>query len=313
MLGGAIGDALGMPLEQLPEAKIRERFRTPIDQFLDATEGAPCYQFGLKRGMYTDDTQAVRVSARAIAERQALTPHLIADALSGWLFDNALNQAPRYPGVTTVTAMERYKEIGDTARCGVPSKGCGAAIRISPVALWLAITNESDFISKVELIARITHTEKSAIDGAVIVGYLLKSILQGHIPPFEALIDLCSSDLMRRALTKSLAATVSESGSELALDLGGGTAAHEVVPMALYHLYTNSFEFKPTIDHGLNTFHPSGIDMDSILSIAGSISGIHTPDKVLSSVWLKELEDADLISGEAEELVKAALTRKVAN
>lgn len=307
-MGGAIGDALGMPLEQLPETKIRERFDTPIYEFLDATEGAPCYEFGLKRGMYTDDTQAVRVSARAIAENNALTPRLIADALSGWLFGNALDQAPRYPGVTTVTAMQRYNNTGDPTRSGVPSKGCGAAIRISPVALWLAITNESDFTSTIETIAGITHIEQSAIDGAVIVAHLIKNILQGYVPSFDELNDLCSSDRMRGALRKAKVGTTGQSGPDLALDLGGGTGAHEVVPMALYHLYTNSFGFKKTIESGLNTFHPSGIDMDSILSIAGCISGIYAPDEVLSSVWLKDLEDAEVIATEAQALLNAALS-----
>jgi ADP-ribosyl-[dinitrogen reductase] hydrolase len=305
LLGGAIGDALGMPLEQLPEATIRASFRIPITSFNDPVPGAPCYEFRLKKGMYTDDTQAVRASARAIVESHDLSGALIADALSGWLFENSLDQSPRYPGFTTREAMKRYLNSKDANTCGVLSQACGAAIRISPAAIWLTLQGEAEFENRIREIAQVTHTDRSAVDGAVIVAHLIRTGLEGTTPPLDELLQLCTSDLMGKGLGKTQSALrLKEPAHELALELGGGTAAHEVVPMAIYHIYRNNFDFKVTLETGLNTFHPQGLDLDSILSISGAICGVRSPNGVKNSGWLDGLEDAQVISAEAEALFR---------
>jgi len=292
-----------MPLEQLPERIIRGSFEVPITTYNDPVAGAPCYGFGLKKGMYTDDTQAVRVSAKEIAKNQNLSPAIIADALSGWLFGDTLGQTARYPGVTTREAMKRYLRDGDPLTCGVLSRACGAAIRISPAAIWLSLVRDKDFESKIKEIAQVTHTDRSAVDGALIVGYLVRMGLEGGTPPIDNLLQICSSDLMGKAIARIKSALdAKKSPDEVALELGGGTGAHEVVPMALYHAYGNGFDFERTLEAGLNTFHPSGLDMDSILSISGAICGVRAADSVESSKWLSGLEDAETIAGEAEAL-----------
>lgn len=313
-LGGAIGDALGMPLEQLSEVDIRTNFKIPIRTYNNPVKGAPCYVFGLTKGMYTDDTQAVRATAKAIAESGILSPTVVAEALSGWLFDNALSQGPRYPGVTTREAMKRYRASRDPTTCGVLSRGCGASIRIAPVAIWLALTEAQDFDERVVQLACITHTDKSAIDGARIVAHLIRTGIEGHIPPFDELYEICSSDLMRKAMAATRSALSSRAAStEFALELGGGTGAHEVVPMSLYHIYSSDFSFSRTLISGLNTFHPSGLDMDSILSISGAVCGLRFPEAVERSVWLADLEDANLIESEADRLVEAAKLAQISS
>lgn len=313
-LGGAMGDALGMPLEQLPEAEIRANFGIPIRTYNDPVEGAPCHVFGLKSGMYTDDTQAVRTTTKGIIKTRELTPTVIADALSGWLFDNSLGQGPRYPGVTTREAMKRYVKTRDANTCGVLSRGCGAAIRIAPVAIWLALTGTEDFDDGVVRSACVTHTDKSAIDGARLVAYLIRTGINGTIPQLGELYEMCSSELMRKAIGATQTALSSKTpAAEFALELGGGTGAHEVVPMALYHLYSSNFDFSLTLTSGLNTFHPSGLDMDSILSISGAISGLRSPSAVECSEWLRDLEDADVIAAESDGLVEACQLATLGN
>ena len=306
LLGGAIGDSLGMPLEQLPEMTVRSSFYIPITTYNDPVEGAPCYPFGLKKGMYTDDTQAVRVSAREIASNRALSPKIIAEGLSGWLFENSLGQGPRYPGVTTREAMKRYIKTRDPYGCGVLSRGCGAAIRIAPAAIWLALRKNEDFDKGIIETAQVTHTDKSAVDGARVVAHLIRTGIEGTTPSLEQLLGICSSELMRKAVAGTISAiSFGTPPSEFALEAGGGTGAHEVVPLALYHLYSREFDFAKTLTAGLNTFHPSGLDMDSILSISGAVCGVRQVEAVERSEWLIGLEDAETISSEADALFSA--------
>ena len=311
LLGGAIGDALGMPFERVSKAKIEASVSLPLRTYCDPVHGAPCREFGLTRGMYTDDTQAVRATARAAAEHRCVSPRIVADALSAWLFDDSLGQEPRYPGQTTRTAMSRYRTNGDPGTCGVLSQNCGAAIRISPVAIWLTIQGENGFADRVRDCARVTHRGDSAVDGALIVASLIRGGLHGETPGFDSMIDMCTSDRMTRALHLVAAALTSERddtvvANELAEALGGSERAHEVVPLALVHLYRARFDFRETLERGLDTLHPDGIDMDSILSVAGAISGVHCAAQVEGSDWLTDLEDAELIAEEASRLHSAA-------
>jgi ADP-ribosyl-[dinitrogen reductase] hydrolase len=303
LLGGAIGDALGMPLEMLPSASIRSVFQLPIRSFMDAVEGAPCYSYGLKRGMYTDDTQGSRATAQALIETKSCSPLVVADALRRWLFEESLGQAPRYPGTTTHRAMSNFAESNDPVTCGVLSDNCGAAIRIAPIALWHATLDEKEFLEQVQSVAQITHTGVAAIDGAKIVATLIRDAFHGGPRSLKEIIEMCQSVQMKRGLE------IAESGLRkghgpviVAEELGSGSRAYEVIPLSVFHLYATAFEFEPAIHGGLDTFHPSGLDMDSILSIIGTLAGVTQPQGVLRSIWKDDVEDSKTIQNEATEL-----------
>jgi ADP-ribosylglycohydrolase len=296
-----------MPFENLPETKIKENFHLPLNSYFDPIEGAPCYEFGLKKGMYTDDTQSARACTIGIAKHRHLTLSIIADALYGWLFRNSLKQEPRYPGITTREAMIRYHKHGDPNKCGVDSATCGAAIRIAPVALWFCVRRPRDIDSEIRKVACITHTANSAQDGAVIVAHLIQHSVKGGAIGFSDLYSRCTSKLMFKALQGVHRALESNTScDEVAQELGGGTKAHAVIPMAIYHLFKCQFRFNDSLRNALNTFHPSGLDMDSILSVCGAIAGAHFAEEVEQSEWIEGLEDCKKIAREAQDLFKIA-------
>jgi ADP-ribosylglycohydrolase len=305
LLGGAIGDALGMPFERVTSARIKSLYKLPLRDFVDPVEGAPCCEFGLRRGNYTDDTQSTRVSMIAITENNVASPRVIAEALAAWLYQHSLGQEPRYPGQTTRKAMRRFLETNDVENCGCETPSCGAAIRIAPVAIWAASFSESDFVECITDAANITHTGQTAVDGALVVASMIKTGMRNMTPPVDAVASYCKSRRMIQALRKVKHALECDvSADDLVQDLGGQTGAHEVVPLAIFQLYKNKFKFKPTLLSGLNTFHPSGIDMDSVLSIAGAVSGVRDPVGVERSTWIRRVEDAKLISEETRRFIR---------
>lgn len=306
LLGGAIGDALGMPVERVAASVIESYWASPIRCFQAPVPQAPCFQYQLSAGMYTDDTQAVRATAIAIAKHKTASPGIIADALAAWLFEESLGQKPRYPGQTTWTAMDRYRRERNPSTCGVASDSCGAAIRISPVALWLCREKWDCFERGIETTARVTHTGDGAVDGAKIVGRLIRSASEGTIPALAELSGACKSKRMAGAIASvEIALNDRHSRNDMAVELGGGTKAREVVPMALFHLYANKFSFEQSMYSAIDTRHPSGLDMDSIVGIVGAVAGAFNPQAVLESALLTELHDRDTIIREAGELHKA--------
>ena len=85
LLGGAIGDALGMPFEEMPSS---ERKRLYGDgRITDFMPGLP-YKLRRERveaGSVTDDTEMVLATAESIVKNRAIVVEDIADNLLRWL------------------------------------------------------------------------------------------------------------------------------------------------------------------------------------------------------------------------------------
>ncbi len=65
LLGGAVGDALGMPTEGYTAEEIQTRFG-PIRDMLPAPEGH--FHTGLEAGQFTDDTEETLILAESMIE-----------------------------------------------------------------------------------------------------------------------------------------------------------------------------------------------------------------------------------------------------
>ena len=152
MLGGAVGDALGAPVEFMSRAEILAHFGPQ-----GITRYAPAYD-GL--GTITDDTQMslftaeglLRAHVRSCFRGGCHTPSVVSHAYlrwlltqgecsakksdkmgDGWLFQQRALHYRRAPGNTCLSALKAMKAFGDHA-CN-NSKGCGGVMRMAPVGL----------------------------------------------------------------------------------------------------------------------------------------------------------------------------------
>ena len=159
LLGGAIGDALGAPVEFWDLARIRsECGDTGVTEYLPATfAGAEGY------GLITDDTQMtlftvegmIRASVR-VDRGIGFTISVLAHAYDRWLDTQTLSAPDGYrdgwltqetwlysrraPGNTCLTALEAAREGGREPRqfgadAQNNSKGCGGVMRSAPLGL----------------------------------------------------------------------------------------------------------------------------------------------------------------------------------
>ena len=159
MLGGAVGDALGAPVEFMSLAEIRETFgRAGITEFTTA--------FG-RKGAITDDTQMalftgeglLRAHVAGVAQSgaSAVAP-IVANAYSrwlatqhargnaaidrdGWLFSIRELHAERVPAAICLSSLEQMTTPG--ARAQNDSKGSAAVTRNAPVGLWCSRLDEA--------------------------------------------------------------------------------------------------------------------------------------------------------------------------
>ncbi|HSM50597.1 MAG TPA: ADP-ribosylglycohydrolase family protein, partial [Thermoanaerobaculia bacterium] len=156
LLGGALGDALGAPIEFLSLGEIRERFGSGGLRHLERAYG--------RVGAITDDTQMtlftaeglirawVRGDIRGIGHPPSVVHHAYLRWLhtqgvpwkevfrpvkeeepDGWLVREKWLHARRAPGRTCMSALRQADGLGAPARND--SKGCGGVMRVAPVGL----------------------------------------------------------------------------------------------------------------------------------------------------------------------------------
>lgn len=327
LLGGAVGDALGAPVEFMKRAEMLRRFGPK-----GITQYAPAYG-GL--GRITDDTQMtlftaeglirgwVRGCLKGITSYSGVTAHAYLRWLQtqgvrptcdidfgadepGWLFQQRQLHSRRAPGNTCLSALRAMNALGEPARND--SKGCGGVMRVAPVGLfaWRLRQYESpqDAFRLGAELAALTHGHPTgALTGGVLAVLILaltdgaplrealgaaKSLLRAE-PGFEETL---------RAIEKAEALADSDLPHEEAVArLGQGWVAEEALAISIYcALVARNFK------HGVILAVNHDGDSDSTGSIVGNLLGAMHGVKAIPAEWLEPLELRDVITELAEDL-----------
>ncbi len=321
LLGGAVGDALGAPVEFLSRSQILDRFGSA-----GIGDYAPAYG---RLGAITDDTQmtlftaegfiraAVRQANRGICNPTAVihraylrwlrtqnySPQLEVE-MDGWLAGVKALYAQRAPGNTCIAALQSSTELGQAV--WNESKGCGTVMRVAPVGL--ACRPDLAFQAAVDT-AALTHGHPTALAST---GFL--SVLYNRLTHNEALPEAIAGALeeLRRypdheetllALEHAMALASKRSPDADSVEqLGGGWVAEEAVAIALYCVQVcNSFEeaIMLAVNH-------SG-DSDSTGAIAGNLWGVIHGIHAIPAKWILGLELHEEITAVADDLLGVSL------
>lgn len=282
LLGCAVGDAMGAPIEGLSAARIRNDYGT-VTGYLDTGYGA---------GRLTDDTQMTIVLAQAIIEIGFFWKNHVALKFASWMerSDEGIREAS---GVCQACASAcRSISMGvDPDRSGVSSACCGAAMRASPIGLRYFAQHEELKQKAVEQ-ASITHTDSKALAGSAAVAYTVaRGIASENVPePRSLLQDVASFvsdiDLETASKIEKLADYVGLPSEEGFRYTGTDSPAIETVPAALL-----SFLQTPEDPLGvLVTSVNAGGKTGSIASISGAMCGAFNGAARIPSGLLAGLE-----------------------
>lgn len=176
MLGLAIGDALGAPVEGLKAGHIQQLIGQ-VENYLDPFILFPDRPGKWRRAaLYTDDTQQALALADTLAiYSEADTQHLA--ELYVRLWREGANEWPfgghRGTGHFFRRAVERMEECPENpALAGQPSAGNGAAMRIAPLGLWRAAETER-LSREVIQVSRLTHSDPRGIGAALALAWIV--------------------------------------------------------------------------------------------------------------------------------------------
>lgn len=321
LLGGAVGDALGAPVEFLDLAAIRATYGP--DGIADFDE-----EYG-RVGAITDDTQMTLFTAegllRALArwsDRGIWNPAAVvhraylrwlhtqgmepldllgSDPVDGWLVQVPELHARRGPGHTCLSAL-RSGLMGTIERPINDSKGCGGIMRAAPVGL---VANEANVFRLGCETAAITHGHPSGYLAAGCLAAIIHGIVEGRSlgdavnDALDVVATHPGSDECVRALQAAIrAARTTAPSAETVERLGAGWVAEEALAIAVYCALVAGDDFAAGVRLAVNH---SG-DSDSTGAITGNILGALLGEDAIPARWRERVELRDTILQLADDL-----------
>jgi ADP-ribosyl-[dinitrogen reductase] hydrolase len=341
LLGGALGDALGAPIEFLPWPMIRALRGGAGLETLEPAFGRP--------GAITDDTQMMLFTAEGLIRGRVRTeshgedrplaavhraylrwlhtqgvpwPEALAahgltaehDRPDGWLIGHRFLHSRRAPGSTCLGALAR--PLADGRVAANESKGCGGVMRVAPVGLLeRAGGGEPDGAEGIFRLAvacaALTHGHPTGQLPAGVLAATVHALAHERLP-LERALDLATEILLgqphHEETSAALAAARDLAGrgdptTEKLQTLGGGWVAEEALAIAVYAALSQPRDLRRALILAVNH---SG-DSDSTGALAGNLLGAALGEGALPEDWLRELEGQEVIRELADDLVAEVL------
>ena len=285
LLGGAIGDALGLPFERLCAERARQIF--------GAQPRGLEMQLLPNRGMLSDDTEHALFTARALLESRGDVQKFgraLRGELRAWTF-----YLP--PGIGKATLLAGLKAWTFSGNTGVFSAGNGPAMRAPVLGAFLPdIIQLREFC---RISTRLTHTDPKAEIGALAIALAAHQSARGEGSGARLLRDLREwsddSDATRELLALAEKAVASASNKQtarefcrdLGLERGVSGYIFHTVPVVLQCWLRYPTDYRAAIESIIRC----GGDTDSTAAILGGIIGARVGAEALPQHWRSELWD----------------------
>ena len=289
LLGGAVGDALGLPAEGLHPDRIRRRW-----------SGQWRMRLLPGRGLCSDDAEHAFAVAASLAEHPD-DVEAFRKALAGRLRRWFLS-LPAGMGMATARACLRLCCGMSPTRSGVRSAGNGPAMR----SAIIGVRFRHDPVRRREYVrasALMTHTDSRAEAGAQAVAAAAACAATGGdrralLSELETLSDVPEWRDAMRLLRKHGAPGHGTAAFAGELGLTDGVTGYmlHTVPVALQAWLAHPDDFRAALISGLDC----GGDTDTVGAIIGGICGAGSGTQGIPDEWLSGLRDWPLTRGRLE-------------
>lgn len=340
LIGGAIGDALGYPVEFIYsfegiQALYGERGITRLDTRHKYVAGKSS-----GKAFVSDDTQMTLFTANGLlnAVKFGIEPkYAICRAYLEWLGTQTgqhkekaecwirdipeLNhrRAPGNTCITSLTDIQRGREPINN------SKGCGGVMRIAPIPLYAVVDGRMEILDADRLAgdaAEITHQHPLGFIPAALMSHVIFRLAVDENPSrnamkkyitegIESIRELYGhhynevermAELAERAI---LLASCEQSDLENILRLGEGWVGEEALAIGLYCALKYFENFEEAIIASVNHIG----DSDSTGAVTGNILGAAVGYEAIPQFYKDDLEMHDLILHMSDNLYRGEVTK----
>jgi ADP-ribosyl-[dinitrogen reductase] hydrolase len=305
LLGLAVGDALGMPVEGLSHSNVRTYY-AGIKGFVDDEK-----RRDLRAGQWTDDTQFAFALVRALSTGGGDSDAVRQRAAREYV---ALLPEARRWGPTSRVAVERLAAGAGPATSGASANPSnGAAMRAAPLGVWWAATRSDRLtaMSMIRPVLGITHRHPAALTAGVAQAYAVMKALAIDLDALDRLSfwsDLIEFTIWTETalgeperLNSKRLTLLADQLDEFPLDLGDlcgeiGVPAHESWPFAVAMFARHPELLEATL---LSTINVGG-DADTTGAMAGALLGAVHGWSAFPDAWRLGLEAVESLTKQAD-------------
>ena len=310
LAGLALGDALGMPTQEMSPEQIRSVYGR-ITGLVDGDASQP-YAPGMPAGSVTDDTEQALLVASLLVRgrgtssgRVALDAGEFAHALLDWEDSMIERGSLDLLGPSTKAALERVRAGEDPLSVGGAGTTNGAAMRVTPIGIAVSTADPEAFADAVWSSCQVTHATHQGFQSAALVAAAVSMGIDWDTPSASDMTALLWKALTyvdslpergawtpdpdvvaatRRAM--QLVANPASSSLECLVEqVGTSVASAQAIPMAFALLARD-----PSPRALLDAANIGG-DTDTIGAIAGAILGGALGEQVLPADSLSMIEE----------------------
>lgn len=317
VVGGAIGDALGWPVEFSSMDSIRRTYGPAgVADLRMTTINATEYA-----AEFTDDTQMSMAVMRGLIKAGPTTIH----EMAGFVSDEFVRwhkfpeDGHRSPGGACMSGCRRLEEGGLWhSTGGLTSGGCGSVMRSHPYGLFCDDPDDAAYVAAMH--SKMTHGDPLALASCAALATGVNLAIREVPPPdiADAMIraayayDMRTAQMLRYARHCAYRPRNNDPQETAAhvLDVFRGWAGHEAVAASLYCFLRFPTDYKSATCLAVN----SPGDSDSLGAITGALVGANIGLDALPAEWVEKIEKRDRLiamahtlhqrSGRADKLYK---------
>lgn len=342
LIGGAIGDALGYPIEFIFSYKaIQARYGENGITRLDTHQHWLPEEEQAGKAVFSDDTQMTLYTANGLlnAKKQKIAyKYGIAQAYIEWYLIQVGRKSGKFKDcwLSTIPALNKRRAPGNTCLTALEaiyhgkepfnnSKGCGGVMRIAPIPLYAAVDNRMDIMDADRLAAdaaEITHLHPLGFIPAALMSHVIYRLAQDEQRTQDAFVSYIEEGLaaldqifpqnpqevnqMKKLIGLAIQFAYNEKSDLLNIEfLGEGWVAEETLAIALYCAIRYFDNFEQALIASVN----HGGDSDSTGAVTGNILGAAIGYTALPQHFKDNLEQVDVILHMADDLYRGEITK----
>ena len=342
LIGGAIGDALGYPVEFIYSfGEIQKRYGERGITRLDTKQHWLEDEEQAGKAVVSDDTQMTLYTANGLlnAKKQGVSlKYGICRAYIEWYLTQIGKKSPKYKDcwISDVPELNHRRAPGNTCMSSLDeiyrgkepmnnSKGCGGVMRVAPIPLYASVEDRMS-VDEAELLAgeaaEITHQHPLGYISAALMSHVIYRLVRDIEPTQESMkcyimegVDMIRkhykayhNDVERMAELAERAIFLLDNGKtdlENIGHLGEGWTGEEALAIALYCALKHFDSYEDSMIAAVN----HGGDSDSTGAVTGNILGAAIGYEAIPQYYKEDLEMHNLILHMADDLYRGEVTK----
>jgi ADP-ribosyl-[dinitrogen reductase] hydrolase len=274
LVGLAVGDALGAPLEFLPRDQVRKRSPHDLREMIASSLW--------KQGEYTDDTQMALLIAESLLQNEGFVASDVAKRFQSWA------KTAKDVGIQTRAVVNMASYAEDPEGCSLryyedhpdSSAGNGAVMRCAPIALFCLSAGE-ELVDMSRASARVTHYDPKAQSSCVILNGWIRAARCEDVRDARAEALGLIRDT-ERSTWHRLERIEHYREQDI---VSSGYTVHTLEAAVWSFLTTESY--KDAVVRAANL----GDDADTVAAVCGALAGAYYEYSAIPEQWRDQLQD----------------------